>query len=623
MVMDIDEERIALPGFGQPVNELARWDRHGEQERLPHAIADNFASEGITSRERRMLDFMNQISDKPEWTRKVHDQEIVAKWEKEAVRWDDTFREKGDWWLSQTMFDQCIQELKEKAERYEKEGLVSVLDAEATIVKSDVAVRDDLREALKERVKSLENVPDRLKDWHPGSDGKVLDLVHPSLFPVVYGLSRALPSTTVPLEKCIEYIGKGETIPAFEGGRHLVGSSDGASTYVEKAWGTFQWLPSHIAFSAEGKPIIDSYINNLNPKRHAALYTILEDFVDASIPLWNECISNFQPRIRIELSSTGRADWLIAEGEKFDRERFRPDPEEENYEPTESDEEEENDYYWAINNGADDEYDEWFRTHRILQYPEPVYKTREELQEKSGYRPIDLKKDFRERGIQVIFKLANIHLTPEKPTYDGGSWHVEGSLNEHISATALYYYDSENVTDSKLEFRQSYDNMAMLMKPEQNEHESTEIYYDVHQDGSTILRLGSVLTRPGRLLAFPNVLQHQVQPFELIDKTKPGHRKILAMFLIDPHTPILSTANVPPQRKDWWAHELRKSAPFASLPEELFEMIIDRVEDFPMSWQQAVEAREKLMKERGKVDDEVNQTLESVRNESRAQDKIS
>lgn len=28
-------------------------------------------------------------------------------------------------------------------------------------------------------------------DWHPGSDGKVLDLVHPSLYPIVYGRTHA------------------------------------------------------------------------------------------------------------------------------------------------------------------------------------------------------------------------------------------------------------------------------------------------------------------------------------------------------------------------------------------------------------------------------------------------
>jgi hypothetical protein len=29
-------------------------------------------------------------------------------------------------------------------------------------------------------------VLDELKDWHPGSNGQVLDLVHPSLYPIIY-----------------------------------------------------------------------------------------------------------------------------------------------------------------------------------------------------------------------------------------------------------------------------------------------------------------------------------------------------------------------------------------------------------------------------------------------------
>lgn len=34
--------------------------------------------------------------------------------------------------------------------------------------------------------------------------------------------------------------------------------------------------------------------------------------------------------------------------------------------------------------------------------------------------------DFRGKTMQVIVKLANIVLTPEKPEYAGGTWHVEG-----------------------------------------------------------------------------------------------------------------------------------------------------------------------------------------------------
>ena len=38
--------------------------------------------------------------------------------------------------------------------------------------------------------------------------------------------------------------------------------------------------------------------------------------------------------------------------------------------------------------------------------------------------------DLRGRRLQVIVKLANIMLTPEKPRYVGGTWHVEGELQE-------------------------------------------------------------------------------------------------------------------------------------------------------------------------------------------------
>lgn len=73
------------------------------------------------------------------------------------------------------------------------------------------------------------------------------------------------------------------------------------------------------------------------------------------------------------------------------------------------------------------------------------------------------------------------------------------------------------------------------------------------RDEAAIQHLGSVSTPQGRLLAFPNTLQHKVEPFELVDKTRPGHRRFLALWLVDPHYRICSTRNVPPQQQDWWA----------------------------------------------------------------------
>lgn len=140
---------------------------------------------------------------------------------------------------------------------------------------------------------------------------------------------------------------------------------------------------------------------------------------------------------------------------------------------------------------------------------------------------------------------------------------------------------------------------------------SSAEFFGIEDDGPAIQDLGSILTRPGRLLAFPNVLQHQVQPFKLQDPSKSGHRKILAMFLVDPNIQILSTANVPPQRRDWWAEEVAKIPGFHSLPLEIFNMIIHHV-DFPLSWEDALEARQNLMKERGGFNEEFNDLLDQV-----------
>lgn len=41
------------------------------------------------------------------------------------------------------------------------------------------------------------------------------------------------------------------------------------------------------------------------------------------------------------------------------------------------------------------------------------------------YSEVNLEKEFRDRGLQVIVKLASVELTPEKPEYSGGNWHLE------------------------------------------------------------------------------------------------------------------------------------------------------------------------------------------------------
>ena len=199
----------------------------------------------------------------------------------------------------------------------------------------------------------------------------------------------------------------------------------------------------------------------------------------------------------------------------------------------------------------------------------------------------------------MIVKLANIQLTPEKPQYDGGSWHVEGSMNEHIVATILYYYDNDNLTNSHLAFREEMSiDLVVGQVYEQHGYGHLERLYDVEMDGPAVQPLAKVLTKQGRVLVFPNVLQHRVEPFGLVDTTRPGHRKILALFVVDPNLRIPSSANVPPQQKEWWSELAVESSRLKNLPTELADHVIDAVDDFPIGLEEAKELRLLLMKER-------------------------
>lgn len=111
--------------------------------------------------------------------------------------------------------------------------------------------------------------------------------------------------------------------------------------------------------------------------------------------------------------------------------------------------------------------------------------------------------------------------------------------------------------------------------------------------------IGSIDTREGRVLTWPNILQHQVQPFKLADPTKPGRRRILALFLVDPNIRIISTANVPCQRRDWWSKTVRaERGGISGLPIELQDAVFDAVDGFPITLDEAKRLRGELMKER-------------------------
>ncbi len=469
-----------------------------------------------TLRELEMMQCSAHIRAKPGWFGKMHDAGITAQWTREAVA-------RG---LTEAQVRYVLAELEHYAAlRDARTGAeVSAVDG---VWQSDTLVDEELRNRLRQAARVLEEVPEAEKDWHPGSGGQVLDLVHPSLF-------------------CLVREASGGPERAWENPTHQYTKYE----FSER----FQWLPTDADVSDDGDVTFRSYVNNVHPEKHRDLASVLPDLFARIRPLLENVLTDLRhPRpLRIEADPYG---W-------YDSEPKYPDA---------SAHEDAAAHAEAVRAWAAAQ-DAWRENRRPTAPDAPAF-TAPEVPDASA------RVDLRGRRLQVIVKLATIHLTPEAPEYPGGSWHVEGMLNERIVSTGLYYWDSENVTESRLAFRAALDDPDY----QQNDDNGMREVYGLEDEDALNQVLGSAATPAGRCLAFPNMLQHRVSPFRLADPTRPGHRKILAFFLVDPSVRIVSTSDVPPQQP--WS------------------------DTSTMTLEQAKEYREQLMQERKFFVDEHNEEL--------------
>ncbi|MFD5289214.1 DUF4246 domain-containing protein [Streptomyces rochei] len=484
-----------------------------------HSTGSIHAVKPRTLRELEMIRCSAHIRSKPGWTDKMNDPDIVARWTREAVA-------QG---LTEAQVRYVLAELAHYAAlRDARTGIeVSAVDG---VWQSDTLVGDALRSRLREAVRVLEEVPEEARDWHPGSDGQVLDLVHPSLFCLVRGVS-------------------GEPERAW---RNPAAHHYAKYEFSEK----FQWLPTDVDVSDDGGVTFRSYVNNVHPEDHRELASVLPDLFARMRPLWERVLTDLRhPRpLRIEADPYG---W-------YDESQEPEEPDEDDFDDEEA--------YEEAMQAWEEASDDWWENRRPVVPDAPDFTPPEAPGEAARV-------DLRGRRLQVIVKLATIHLTPDKPEYAGGSWHVEGMLNERIVSTGIYYWDSENITESSLSFRTALDDPRY----EQNDGKGLREVYGLEDEDALNQVLGSASTPAGRCLAFPNVLQHRVGAFRLADPARPGHRKILAFFLVDPSERIVSTSDVPPQQP--WA------------------------ETSTMTLEEAKGYREELMRERKFFVDEHNEQL--------------
>jgi hypothetical protein len=271
--LDNKSTPLKVPGLhGLPINVLRAQDQFATG-------TNDWDGHILTAKELAMLALINTLTDLPNWHRVVFDQQVTAQWREDAVASLSLINDKT--------WDWCLQELQEKARQFNQDGHLVVLNTSSGVCKSDMAVSSDLKSRLSKSVDLFSHQAIRQK-----SESVVVNLVDPSLFPLVYGRTKILDrgqscgmdeyswsscSREGPLVSELPQLAKGDSV--WPGGPYIWSSK-------------FQWLPCEVDFT--GPPgstdvRISSYINNLHPTNRE-MYSAIEAVISSSIKQWNEIL---------------------------------------------------------------------------------------------------------------------------------------------------------------------------------------------------------------------------------------------------------------------------------------------------------------------------------------------
>ncbi|KAF4599576.1 hypothetical protein EYR40_006671 [Pleurotus pulmonarius] len=375
------------------------------------------------------------------------------------------------------------------------------------------------------------------QDIHPGSGGKVHNLIHPSLYPYVAGVTPVSP---------------GVSLPPLHDGKF---KTTQISQYSTDLLSRFAWIPSIFHISPDGLDVhIEGYINGLGPReRYPRLYRLLEKvFLVVFAQLertigweysYEESASERRWMARDQARyGTTRADWLALLASQSQAKQAEEAAKEDNIQRE------------AEQRNHD--LDHASRFHALDNSAAAV----------PGY--------YRNQRLKVI--AANYVLQPGQE-YEG-AWHVEGMPHEQIVASGIYYYDTDlEIKDRGLSFRRRRDEDDFPSKQEYRQEDFGIKFLDA-QDGdpdevdypsdweekeydgvlgprwtsdlSSSIELGTVQVTgvsptetgmsTGRIVTFPNWIQHKVAGIShsSTDPSAPAAvRKILCFFLIDENQP--------------------------------------------------------------------------------------
>ncbi|THV48560.1 hypothetical protein BGAL_0241g00170 [Botrytis galanthina] len=551
----------------------------------------------LTARELAMICLTNLLTDMPNWHIDVFNDKDTAIWHEIAMKHR---------LISEKAWEWCLAELRDKARLFRTTNRVLALDAGGCVSKSDTLVSKALMRELNMTIEELRAQFDKNDVQNSCRDKQVVNLVDPSLFPLVYGKTKVLlEGGKVGLDDFSNSYGRGITteIPQV----HPKGIYDDEKLC---RWSTnYQWLPCEVEFdgTSDTSVRITSYINNLHPIKNKGLYSMIEQLIQLVIEPWNDCLlkgehGRVPTRIRIygtvDLEEElGKSSALIERSHENDHKH--PEP------------------------GAALTYEEWregksgkFTADQAAWEGLPKYAccsgtNHKDLDSDHEFYSIALQESFREKGLQVFVQIGSIELgerdNPFSMKFSGSDWDIDGTQSEHIAATSIYFYDVQNIANMQISFRQKtcisesayhrsevdlFWNKFVTKEDGYYDDEGNYYFPFATQD------LGSISVKEGRLLSWSNALQYRLEPFTRSSLTEPGNVKFIKLMLVDPHYRICSTRNVPPQRRDWWADEVFGQENLGrKLPAELLKMIDKAVDGWPIGRDEAKEDRDNLLEE--------------------------
>ncbi|KAJ5542411.1 hypothetical protein N7535_004831 [Penicillium sp. DV-2018c] len=583
---------VALPGFNRPLDFAPKKNNiYGVACRsmFPSALDDRDIEAGYvdlpvcTLRELLMVSQMEHLTDTPLWWERIFDPAVQEQWKKDVMNSDKD--------ITLNMAEYIIDELQFKATIHQVTGVVSLYNGDVT--KSDTNLSDRLISDMKAMVPELEYSDERMKLYYSRALHNERDYICMALYPLVFGKSRILTDRTIGLDDALQYAGKGEVIPV---------PKETGITREDIAWRVlaradiqvrpyslnYQLLPSDWKLGEDGKWHIASYINNLHPVKYRSIYKLIEECFNCVIPQWNATLTPLKDM----LHSRARIEYRKAEYYPVPKEVAAQAPQINPREAqTEFDERMEE---WRMKNMRAIQPDAgkfipWAVPHWMMDKLPADLPSAVRIE-----NSVDLNRDYKDSGLQVITRILSIELDPEKPTF-ATDFHAEGTLNEHVCATAFLVYDHENTHDAYMEFR----NIIETDTLSEIEHEPNDFIwlrqvFGLKNGEPAIQMPGTIRARPGRVIMYPSVVQHRFT-FELIDKTKPGYARALVFFLVDPNIRIISTANIPPQRVDWTKDIPETEGGIRAAMEKLALDNLKVKDDMPMSLEEALDLRIKTM----------------------------